>query len=291
VVFLRPYKTGFVIAFSLAAAVLSNAELRNEKRLQRKEASMNRKLVLPIVSLCVLGIALVSRAEASKTETVSYKSGNETVSGYLALPEGGGKHPAIIVIHEWWGLNDWVKEQAQKYAAQGYVALAVDLYRGQVGTTPDEAHILMRGLPDDRGLRDLEAAFSYLASRPDVEANKIGSIGWCMGGGWSIKLAEDQPKLAAFVVNYGSLPTDPAIIAKIRAPMLGNFGADDKGIPPESVHAFETAIKADGKDPDIKIYDGAGHAYQNPNIKDGYRAEATADSEKRITAFFAKYLR
>jgi len=251
---------------------------------------MSRKVALPILSLCVLGMALVLRAGTPNAEMVSYKSGNETVSGYLALPEGGGKHPAIIAIHEFWGLNDWVKEQAQNYAKQGYVALAVDLYRGQVGTTPDEAHILMRGMPDDRALRDLEAAFAYLGSRQDVEASKIGSIGWCMGGSWSIKLAEDQPKLAAFVVNYGSLPTDPAIIAKIKAPMLGNFGADDKGIPPASVQAFEAAMKSTGKNADIKIYDGAGHAFQNPNNKDGYRKEATADSDKRITAFFAKYL-
>jgi len=252
---------------------------------------MIRKVALPILSLCVLGMALVVRAGTPNAEMVSYKSGNETVSGYLALPEGGGKHPAIIAIHEFWGLNDWVKEQAQNFAKQGYVALAVDLYRGQVGTTPDEAHVLMRGMPDDRALRDLEAAFTYLASRKDVEASKIGSIGWCMGGSWSIKLAEDQPKLAAFVVNYGSLPTDSAIIAKIKAPMLGNFGAEDKGIPPASVNAFEAAMKSAGKNADIKIYDGAGHAFQNPNNKDGYRKEATADSDKRITAFFAKYLR
>ena len=252
---------------------------------------MRRKLLLSFCALCVLGFGLILKADSPKTEMVSYKSGDETVSSYLALPQGGGKHPAIIVIHEWWGLNDWVKEQAQKYAGQGYVALAVDLYRGRTGTTPDEAHILMRGLPDDRGLRDLEAAFAYLASRPDADAKKIGSIGWCMGGGWSIKLAEDQPKLAAFAVNYGSLPTDPAIIAKIQAPMLGNFGADDKGIPPESVHAFEGAMKSAGKNVDIKIYDGAGHAFQNPNNKAGYRPEATADSDKRIDAFFAKYLK
>jgi len=251
---------------------------------------MIRKVALPILSLCVLGMALVVRASTPNVEIVSYKSGNETVSGYLALPEGGGKHPAIIAIHEFWGLNEWVKEQAQNYAKQGYVALAVDLYRGQVGTTPDEAHILMRGMPDDRALRDLEAAFAYLGSRKDVEASKIGSIGWCMGGSWSIKLAEDQPKLAAFVVNYGSLPTDPAIIAKIKAPMLGNFGADDKGIPPASVQAFEAAMKSAGKNADVKIYEGAGHAFQNPNNKDGYRKEATADSHKRITTFFAKYL-
>jgi len=230
-------------------------------------------------------------AAPSKTELVSYKSGDETISGYLALPEGGGKHPALIVIHEWWGLNDWVKQQAENSAKQGYVALAVDLYRGKSGTTPDEAHILMRGLPDDRGLRDLEAAFAYLASRPDVDAKKIGSIGWCMGGGWSIKLAVDQPKLAAFVVNYGSLPTDPAIIAKIQAPMLGNFGADDRGIPPEAVHAFEGAMKSTGKSVDIKVYEGAGHAFQNPDNKAGYRPEAAADANKRIDAFFAKNLK
>lgn len=247
--------------------------------------------LLPVFALGLWGFVFALKADSLKTGTVSYKSGDETVSGYLALPASVGKHPAIIVIHEWWGLNDWVKQQAQKYASQGYVALAVDLYRGKTGTTPDEAHILMRGLPDDRGLRDLEAAFTYLASRPDVNAKKIGSIGWCMGGGWSMKLAEDQPKLAAFVVNYGSLPTDRAIIAKIQAPMLGNFGAEDRGIPPESVRAFETAMKSDGKNVDIKIYEGAGHAFQNANNKEGYRPEATADADKRIDVFFAKYLR
>jgi len=251
---------------------------------------MRRALVVAVFLCLVLCSAALFTAVAANTQTVSYKSGDETVNGYLALPEGGGKHPAIIVIHEFWGLNDWVKDQAQRFAAEGYVALAVDLYRGKVGTTPDEAHILMRGLPDDRGLRDLEAAFAYLSLRPDVEGNKIGAIGWCMGGSWSIKLAEDQPKLAAFVVNYGALPTDPATISKIKAPMLGNFGADDKGIPPESVHAFEAAMKTAGKSADIKIYDGAGHAFQNPNNKDGYRKEATEDADKRITTFFQKDL-
>ena len=251
---------------------------------------MKYRLFLPLVGLSVLAFGLLLRADTVKTETVSYKSGKDMVSGYIALPEGGGKHPAIIVIHEWWGLNDWVKEQTQKYAAQGNVALAVDLYRGKVATTSDEAHVLARGVPDDRGLQDLEAAFAYLASRPDVDTSKIGSIGWCMGGGWSIKLAVDQPKLAACVVNYGALPTAAASIAKIKAPVLGNFGAEDQGIPPASVRTFEAAMKADGKTTDIKIYDGAGHAFENPNNKQGYRPEATADAEKRVSAFFQKYL-
>ena len=251
---------------------------------------MKRRFFPPVLTLSIFALGLALHAGSVKTETVSYKSGTDTVNGYLALPDGGGKHPAIIVIHEWWGLNDWVKEQAQNYAGRGYVALAVDLYRGKVAENPDDAHILMRGLADDRGLRDLEAAFAYLSSRPDVDAAKIGSVGWCMGGGWSIKLAEDQPKLAACVVNYGSLPSDPAIIARIHAPVQGNFGAEDKGIPPADVRAFEAAMTASGKPTDIKIYDGAGHAFQNPNNKQGYRAEAAADAAQRIGAFFQKYL-
>jgi carboxymethylenebutenolidase len=245
---------------------------------------------LATLFLLASGSLLRAATPQSNTQTVTYPSGDEAVSGYLAMPTGAGKHPAVIVIHEWWGLNDWVKEQAQKIAAQGYVALAVDLYRGKVATTPDEAHELMRGVPDDRGIRDLQAAFTYLASRPDVDASKIASVGWCMGGGYSIKLAQEQPKLAACIVNYGPLPTDPANIAKIKAPVLGNFGADDKGITPASVQAFDVAMKSAGKSSDVKIYDGAGHAFENPNNKDGYRPAATADAWTRMTAFFKKVL-
>lgn len=253
---------------------------------------MKREKRIAAVFVLVASAAMLLQGAATpKTETVSYKSGDDTVTSYLALPSGGGKHPAIVVIHEWWGLNDWVKEQAQKFAEQGYVALAVDLYRGKVAANPDDAHILMRGLPDDRGIRDLEAAFAYLSSRPDVNPTKIGSIGWCMGGSWSIKLAVDQPKLAACVVNYGWLPSGAALIAKIKAPVLGNFGAEDQGIPPKDVKAFETAMKADGKTADVKIYDGAGHAFENPNNQQGYRPEAAADAMQRSAGFFQKYLK
>lgn len=252
---------------------------------------MNRKTIIGLVALLCAGFALLLRAAPVSTQTVSYKSGDETVSGYLALPGGAGKHPGLVVIHEWWGLNDQIKDEARKFAAEGYVALAVDLYRGKVATSPEEAHELMRGEPDDRGLRDLEAAFAYLSARHDVKADKIGSVGWCMGGSWSIKLAVDQPKLAACVVNYGWLPSDPALVAKIKAPVQGNFGADDQGIPPKDVKAFEAAMKAGGKVTDIKIYDGAGHAFENPNNKQGYRPEAAADAGQRISGFFQKYLR
>jgi carboxymethylenebutenolidase len=239
----------------------------------------------------ILLTTVVCTPSFAKTENVSIKSRDETISGFLALPDSPGRHPGLVVIHEWWGLNDWVKEQAQKFADQGYVALAVDLYRGKVATDPGTAHELMRGLPQDRAIRDMKAALAYLETRPEVNKNKIGSVGWCMGGGLSLQLAIHEPKLAACVLNYGSMPTDAADIAKIKAPILGNFGAEDQGITPDDVHAFEKAMNAAHKSVDMKIYDGAGHAFENPNNKGGYRPEAAADAWARMVAFFGKNLK
>jgi len=122
-------------------------------------------------------VALASIAFAADSKTVSYKSGDETVQGVLYTPTGNGPFPAIIVIHEWWGLNDWVKEQALKLAGEGYAALAIDLYRGKVAKTSDEAHEIMRGVPEDRAKRDLHAAYAFLASQPNVKKDRIGAIG------------------------------------------------------------------------------------------------------------------
>jgi carboxymethylenebutenolidase len=238
----------------------------------------------------LLAVAAQPARAAVRTMTVQYRSGGETVSGYLALPESAGRHPAVIVIHEWWGLVDWVKEQARGLAGQGYVALAVDLYRGRSTADPAVARELAGALPEDRAIRDLRAAFDYLASRPDVEPDRIGSIGWCMGGGYSMRLAVAEPRLAACVVNYGVLPTDASRIEQIHAPVLGNFGGLDRGITPEAVSAFARAMQAAGKSIDVKIYPDAGHAFQNPNNKGGYRPADARDAWGRVFAFFGKTL-
>ena len=162
-------------------------------------------------------------AFAADGKSVSYKSGDETVNGMLYTPAGKGPFPALIVIHEFWGLNGWVKDQASKLADQGYAALAIDLYRGKVADTPDMGHELMRGVPPDRAVRDLKAAYDFLASQPNVKKNRIGSIGWCMGGGYSLDAAIAEPELAASVINYGHLATDPAEMKKIQSPILGLF--------------------------------------------------------------------
>lgn len=246
---------------------------------------MKRQLLL------VLLILITPSLFAAESKTVSYKSGNESVQGILYTPAGKGPFPALIVIHEWWGLNDWVKEQGSKLSDQGYVALAIDLYRGKVATTPDEAHQIMRGVPEDRAKRDLHAAFEYLASQPKVKKDRIGAIGWCMGGGYSLDVALQEPTLAADVINYGHLATDAAALQKINAPILGIFGAQDKGIPPEDVRKFGEALDKMGKKIEIKIYDDAGHAFENPNNKEGYRAADAEDAWQRTIAFLAANLK
>src|SRR5271170_267057 len=155
-------------------------------------------------ALCLLLSLLTLPAFAATSKNVAYKSGDETVQGILFTPAGKGPFPALVVIHEWWGLNDWVKEQATKLSDLGYVTLAIDLYRGKVATTPDEAHEIMRGVPEDRAKRDLHAAVEFLKSQPDVNKDRLGSIGWCMGGGYSLDVALQEPTLKADVINYGS---------------------------------------------------------------------------------------
>ena len=249
---------------------------------------MIRKLAVLTIA-CLVVCAAASAEE--KAGMVSYASGSETVSGYLSAPAGTGKKPAIVVIQEWWGLNDFIKRKAEGFAGKGYVALAPDLYRGKVTDDPDTAHQLMRGMPEDRAMRDLQAAVAYLRSRPDVDGKRIAAIGWCMGGGYSLKLALAEPDLAGVVLNYGSLVTDDAKIAGLKPPLLGNFGGKDQGISPENVQEFERKAKALSKPVDFKIYPEAGHGFASSKDPKVYRAEDARDADARADAFLARVLK
>jgi len=249
--------------------------------------------MLPKTSSLILTSLLLAAAVQAQSagKMVPYTSGSETVQGYLAVPEGSGKKPAIVVIQEWWGLNDWVKGRADRFAKQGYVALAVDLYRGKVATDADTAHQLMRGLPEDRAIRDLKAAAAYLRSRPDVDPKKIGSVGWCMGGGYSLQFALAEPTLAGAALYYGRLVTDDATIKSLSVPLVGNFGGQDQGIPPDSVREFDRKAKASGKSVDFKIYSDAGHAFASSKDPKVFRANDAEDADARTDAFFARVLK
>ena len=244
---------------------------------------------LASIALYVLS-AFALAAPKVDTMTVRYPSGMDTIQAFLCVPQSKGVHPAIVVIHEWWGLNDWVKQNAQALASMGYITVAVDLYRGKSTALPDVAHELSRGLPDDRATRDLIGAVQYLKSRPDVDRSRIGSIGWCSGGGYSLTAALNVSDLAACAICYGRLVTDSMSIKKIPCPILGIFGEDDQGITPEDVRKFESQCKAAGKAIDVHIYPKSGHAFMNPNNKKGYNKAAAKDAWSKIYGFFFRTL-
>jgi carboxymethylenebutenolidase len=244
------------------------------------------------MKILLLALALLSTlsSSAASSKPVSYKSGDETVQAILYAPEGKGPFPGIVVIHEWWGLNDWMKEQAANLAGQGYVALAIDLYRGKVATTPEQAHELMRGVPEDRAGQDLRAAVEFLKSQANVKKSRIGAIGWCMGGGYSLDVALQEPTLAADVINYGHLATTTESLRKIHAPVLGIFGGKDQGISVDDVKKFEQDLNGMGKKVEIHIYPEAGHGLENP-VNASYRPDDAADAWQQIVRFLAETLK
>jgi carboxymethylenebutenolidase len=244
-----------------------------------------------IVAAAALLALLVSPVLA-RADKISFTQGSTKVSGHLELPHGEGTHPAVIVIHEWWGVNDWVEDQTEALAKLGYVAFAVDLYKGQVAKDDETAHQLMSGLAEEESIAMLRASADYLRARSDVRANAIGVIGWCMGGKYAIRLAAADPGIRAAVMYYGAPLTDSTAIRQIQASVLGNFGGDDKGPSPEQVRAFEKALKKAGKKVDFKIYPGAGHAFANVNNPwGGYREKAAQDAWMRTKTFFARELK
>ena len=214
------------------------------------------------------------------------------VTGFLARPAAAaGPLPGLIVIHEWWGLNDNIRAMARRLAGQGYAALAVDLYGGQVATDPDAAYALMTAANERPAAAEdnLRQAYAYLTGT--LGAPAVGSIGWCFGGGWSLSTALLLPdQLDAAVIYYGHLVTDPERLATLRMPVLGLFGEQDQGIPLDSVRAFEAALTTLGKDATIVVYPGANHAFANPSGRN-YQPEAAEKAWLETVAFLERTLR
>jgi carboxymethylenebutenolidase len=227
------------------------------------------------------------------TEQVSYGEVDGTaVTGYLARPEGHqGPLPGLIVIHEWWGLNDNVRAMARRLAGEGYAALAVDLYRGATADDPGAARDLMiatNGAPE-LAENNLRQAYRYLTDT--LGAPRVASIGWCFGGGWSLATALLLPsELDAAVIYYGRLVTDRDRLATLDMPILGLFGSDDQGIPIDDVRAFEAALDELGKDATIVVYEGADHAFANPSGRN-YQPEAARQSWQETIRFLDRHLR
>ncbi|RMH21911.1 MAG: dienelactone hydrolase family protein [Acidobacteria bacterium] len=218
--------------------------------------------------------------------------GGQPVEGVLARPAGAAPGtPGIIVIHEWWGLNDNVEAMAERLAGEGYVALAVDLYGGEVAADRDRARELMMRAMQDAGKAEENLRQAYAFLERQQGAKKIGVIGWCFGGGWSLRTALLLPEqIDATVIYYGRLVTDPEQLKPLAMPILGIFGSEDRGIPVDSVRAFEAALKSLGKDVRVHVYEGADHAFANPS-GGRYNAAAAEDAWAKTVAFFAETLR
>lgn len=225
------------------------------------------------------------------SDTVTYMLlDGKPVRGFRSRPKGARKDtPALVVVHEWYGLNDNIRAATERLAGEGYVALAVDLYNGAVAATPDSATVLMRASSANvAGNRaNLAAAINYLR---DEGAKKVGTIGWCFGGRWSLQAGlVGGSKVQAVVMYYGAPITDPTQLAELQAPLLGLFGSQDGGIPADSVKAMAAALDKLGKNETVQFFD-AGHGFANPSGRN-YDATAADAAWKHTTEFFAHYLK
>ena len=237
----------------------------------------------------VKNVDVLKNGDTSGIETQEVNYG--TAAGFLAMPKKKGTYPAVVMIHEWWGLNDNIKEMAKQLAAEGYVVLAVDLYDGKVGKNSTEAGQLAgkvrNNLPG--AIANMKAAVKYLKNMDNVDDNKIASMGWCFGGQMSLQLALNE-KLAATVNYYGSLETNATKLSVIKWPVLGIFGSLDTSIPVDTVKKFEAALNEVGIYNEIHIYEGVGHAFANPSGMN-YAPEQTKDAWEKTVEFLNKNLK
>lgn len=222
----------------------------------------------------------------------------EDAQGYLVYPvssiDSQGKLPAVVMIHEWWGLNQNIKDMANLLAKQGFVVLAADLYHGNVTDNPQVAMDLVQIARNDQNssVANLQAAVKYLSSAPNVDSTKIASLGWCFGGGQSLQLAlnSQEHPLAATILYYGTpLVTDKESLAKIKWPVLGIFGDNDQAIPLPEINQFRTSLNQSGITNEIEIYKGVGHAFANPS-GDNYAPKETAGAWEKTLSFLKKYV-
>lgn len=237
----------------------------------------------------VLADPLIARAVAGTLDTVSLtRPDGKTVSAALALPDAATA-PAVLLIHEWWGLNDQIKAVAAELAKEGYVALAVDLYGGKVATTPEEARAYVGAVDAADATATLVAWMNWLRAH-SKGSGKLATIGWCFGGAWSLNASLAAPADAT-VIYYGRVPDSAATLAALKGPVLGHFAGKDQFITADKmVPAFQAALAKAGKAASIHVYPDSDHAFANPTGA-RYDAEDAATAWRRTLAFLNANLR
>lgn len=223
-------------------------------------------------------------------EMVEIQRNGGTTRGYLSIPEKG-KGPGVIVIQEWWGLVDHIKDVCDRLSREGYVALAPDLYHGETTKSPDEAGKLMMALRVDETEKELRGAIRYLLNQKATTGERVGTIGFCMGGALSLYAASKNPEVGACVVFYGIHPNVKPELENLQAPVLGIYAEKDQFVPPDAVHELEGKLKELGKEEEMHIYPGTDHAFFNDQRPEVYDERAASDAWQRVLQFFAKNLR
>jgi carboxymethylenebutenolidase len=222
-------------------------------------------------------------------DMVKFPSNGHEAQGYLAKP-ASGSGAGIIVIQEWWGLVPHIKDVADRFAAEGYVALAPDLYNGKTTTEPDEAGKLMMEMKIDEAARDMSGAVDYLLGLDATTGDKAGCVGFCVGGGLSMYLAGSNPNIGACVVYYGVLPMAQADHDSISAPILGHYADGDDFLKVDAVRDLESTLKGAGKHAEFHVYENTAHGFFNDSRSEVYDAGAAKTSWERTLAFFKQHL-
>lgn len=219
---------------------------------------------------------------------VEFPSNGHTCRGFFAAP-ANGKGPAVVVIQEWWGLVPHIEDLVERFAGEGFVALAPDLYHGKTTTSPDDAGKMLMELDIDRAEREIAGAADYLLQRPECSSSKFGVIGFCMGGALAQYEATKNPKVGAAVSFYGGFKKAPTQWENLAAPILLIYGENDKGVPAESGRELEGKLEKLGKNAEVVIYPNADHAFFN-DTRPSYNPEAATDAWRRTLEFFRGHL-
>lgn len=239
-----------------------------------------------------LPAALLGTAPEPQGQTLNYLPDDAETTGYLAVPEGDGSYPALILVHEWNGLNDRVRQVADAFAAEGYVALAADLFSGQTGSNPGENRALTREARDnmDQVVANLNTAAAYLRDRTDT-SGKVAVMGWCFGGGIALSYGLDGDAHEGTAMFYGQLVQDPEVLQRITHEVYGTFAREDSGIPAAEVEQFVEALRTAGIENDVHIYDEVNHGFwlwvdQQPDT----RTQAALDAWQRLKVYLSRAL-
>lgn len=252
-------------------------------------------VLFPVVAvLSIFAFDVAFGLKTSDVTNVSYVGANNVqLQGYLATPEGEGKFPAVLMVHEWWGLTKEITQKADRLAKEGYVVLAMDTYRGQVTAQIPRAIFLRVTMPPEQIDQDMQSAYDYLISLPQVDATRVGGVGFCYGGGVILRHATQNPNLRATINLYGTTISDPqkfgALLAEDAGAVLGIFGSADMQIPLAEVEAFKVALKSTNIPHQVTVYEGMPHAFVKIDNID--EAGAPRDAWLEILAFFETHLK